>query len=72
MGGEGIQERLPDGTGAVWKRGLDFSKKGEMPRQREWSRLGRPLAPLTRAEIVYKGRKGKTGPGGLVGPSRLV
>lgn len=28
MGGEGIQERLPDGTGAVWKRGLDFSKKG--------------------------------------------
>lgn len=48
------------------------AKKGEMPRQREWSRLGRPLAPLTRAEIVYKGRKGKTGPGGLAGPSRLV
>jgi len=27
MGGEGVQERLPDGTGAVWKYGLDFSKK---------------------------------------------
>lgn len=28
MGGEGVPERLPDGTGAVWKHGLDFSKKG--------------------------------------------
>lgn len=48
------------------------AKKRQMPRQREWSSRGWPPAPLTRAEIVYKGRKGKAGPGGLAGPSRPV